>query len=133
MILNTINIDNIYYQYYGNYTAYQFCFKQGIILPCFCYHEKLTIAGNCRICLIQSNDDLSISCALPIADEMIIYTINYRIIESREGVLEFLLINHPLDCPICDQAGECDLQDITLAYGIDRGRFYEKFKRLFQI
>jgi len=71
------------------------------------------------------------SCALPLLEGMVIFTDNFRVRIAREGVLEFLLVNHPLDCPICDQGGECDLQDISLAYGSDRGRFYEFSKRAF--
>jgi NADH dehydrogenase/NADH:ubiquinone oxidoreductase subunit G len=127
--MQTVMVDDIKYDLSGNFTVYQFCFNQGIIIPCFCYHEKLTIVGNCRICLVEVNSNLSISCALPLVDEMTVYTNNDRVKESREGILEFLLINHPLDCPICDQAGECDLQDISLAYGTDRGRFYEEYKK----
>ena len=81
------------------------------------------------MCIVQINNGLGVSCAINIADNMIIYTDNKRVREARESVLEFLLINHPLDCPICDQAGECDLQDISLVFGSDRGRFYENKKR----
>jgi NADH dehydrogenase/NADH:ubiquinone oxidoreductase subunit G len=112
-----------------NLTIFQFCYNKGVTIPCFCYHEKLSIAGNCRICLVQINANLGVSCSINIADNMIIYTNNKRVNEAREAVLEFLLINHPLDCPICDQGGECDLQDISLIFGSDRGRFYEIKKR----
>lgn len=80
------------------------------------------------MCIVQINNGLGVSCAINIADSMIIYTDSKRVKEARESVLEFLLINHPLDCPICDQASECDLQDISLVFGSDRGRFYEKKK-----
>ena len=128
------NIDNIEYNFnndniLNNLTIFQFCYNKGITIPCFCYHEKLSIAGNCRICLVQINNNLGVSCSINIADNMIIYTNNKRVKEARESVLEFLLINHPLDCPICDQGGECDLQDISLIFGSDRGRFYEEKKR----
>jgi len=113
----------------NNMTIFQFCFKKGISLPCFCYHEKLSIAGNCRMCIVQINQGIGVSCALNLMDEMIVNTDNQRVRDSREYVLEFLLSNHPLDCPICDQGGECDLQDLSLNYGTDRGRFYEKKKR----
>jgi NADH dehydrogenase (ubiquinone) Fe-S protein 1 len=113
----------------GDYTIYRYCFKQGINIPCFCYHEKLSIAGNCRICLVEANEALVASCAIPIMSGMRIFTDNKRVRKAREGILEFLLINHPLDCPICDQGGECDLQDISLIFGTDRGRFYETHKR----
>ena len=111
------------------YTIFQFCSKNGINLPCFCYHEKLTIAGNCRICLVEANNALVVSCAIPLMDGMKIFTNSKRVRKGREGVLQFLLINHPLDCPICDQGGECDLQDIALTFGLDRGRFFEYKKR----
>jgi len=110
-------------------TIYQFCFKNKIYLPIFCYHERLSIAGNCRMCLVEVNNGLSVSCAVNFIEGMEIYTNSYRVKNGRENVLEFLLVNHPLDCPICDQGGECDLQDITLIFGSDRGRYYENKKR----
>jgi NADH dehydrogenase/NADH:ubiquinone oxidoreductase subunit G len=128
----SVIIDDISYEINvanANFTIYQFCFLNKIVIPCFCYHEKLSIAGNCRICVVEVNTALGVSCAMPLVDEMVIFTSNKRVRHSREGILEFLLINHPLDCPICDQGGECDLQDITLAFGSDRGRFYEYVKR----
>jgi len=112
-------------------TIFQFCAKIGINLPCFCYHEKLTIAGNCRMCLVEVSTaaNLVVSCAMPILDKMQIFTFTKRVRKAREHVLEFLLLNHPLDCPICDQGGECDLQDLSMVIGTDRSRFYESFKR----
>lgn len=113
------------------YTIIQFCFKYSIDnIPRFCYHEKLSIAGNCRMCLIEDVKSVKLiaSCAINIIIDMRLYTNTLKVKRAREGVLEFLLINHPLDCPICDQGGECDLQDITKIYGSDRGRFYE-YKR----
>lgn len=121
-----ISIDNTLYQYNNEVsTIYQLCQSKNIVLPCFCYHERLTIAGNCRMCLVEVNGALAISCAVPIVDNMNIVTVSQRLLHAREAVLEFLLVNHPLDCPICDQGGECDLQDITLVFGLDRGRFYQ--------
>src|SRR5690606_22176672 len=108
MMSRTVTIDDVVYSYKGNYTIYQFCFLIGINLPCFCYHERLTIAGNCRICLVEVNGNLGVSCAMPLMPGMVIYTNSRRLTLSREGIMEFLLINHPLDCPICDQGGECD-------------------------
>nr|YP_001876554.1 NADH dehydrogenase subunit 11 [Cavenderia fasciculata]ABX45228.1 NADH dehydrogenase subunit 11 [Cavenderia fasciculata] len=110
-------------------TVLQGCLKYGIEIPRFCYHEKLTIAGNCRMCLVYvtNNEKLVASCGLPLDedfDDEGIYTEVDEILRAREGVMEFLLINHPLDCPICDQGGECDLQDQTMLYGLDTGRFY---------
>jgi len=124
-------IDNRFYKVRSNtnYTIYQYCAKQGINLPCFCYHERLTIAANCRICLVEANNALVVSCATLILDNMKIFTKTKRINKAREAVLEFLLNNHPLECPICDQGGDCDLQDILFNYGSDRGRFYEINKR----
>lgn len=124
-----ISLNNISFKLSKDYTIFQFCSIIGLSLPCFCYHEKLSIAGNCRICLVESNSKLVASCAMPFIDGMIVYTDNKKVVYSREGVVEFLLVNHPLDCPICDQGGECDLQDITITYGNDRGRFYEFQKK----
>jgi NADH dehydrogenase (ubiquinone) Fe-S protein 1 len=89
----------------------------------------LSIAANCRICLVEANNALVVSCATLILDNMKIFTKTKRINKAREAVLEFILNNHPLDCPICDQGGDCDLQDILFNYGSDRGRFYELNKR----
>lgn len=103
-------------------------------LPHFCYHENLSIAGNCRMCLVEINDNkkLQVGCSTEISANMFIYTNNLRVKKANESVLEFLLINHPLDCPICDQGGECDLQDLSMFFGSDRGRFYEIQKRSVQ-
>lgn len=99
----------------------------GIEIPVFCYHERLSIAGNCRMCLVEvaGMPKPVASCALPITDGMVIKTQSDMAHKAQKGVLEFLLINHPLDCPICDQGGECDLQDITMAYGPSTTRFKE--------
>ena len=97
-------------------------------IPRFCYHERLSIAGNCRMCLVEVKPGPpkpQASCALPAADNMEIFTNTPMVKKARQGVLEFLLINHPLDCPICDQGGECDLQDETLGYGRDDSRYAE--------
>lgn len=109
----------------------QACFKAYIDIPRFCYHEGLRIAGNCRMCLVEvaNNRKLIASCATPLISSFSIFTKTFRVKKARQAILEFLLINHPLDCPICDQGGECDLQDITLIFGSDRGRFYEVSKR----
>jgi NADH dehydrogenase (ubiquinone) Fe-S protein 1 len=111
-------------------TILQACANIGIEIPRFCYHERLSIAGNCRMCLVEVEKSAKpvASCAMPVMEGMKVYTNTNLVKKAREGVLEFLLINHPLDCPICDQGGECDLQDQAMAYGSDRGRFYE-FKR----
>lgn len=106
-------------------TVLQAAERAGIEIPVFCYHPKLSIAGNCRMCLVEmeKNPKPIASCAMPVCEGMVIHTHSPMVKHARQGVLEFLLINHPLDCPICDQAGECDLQDITVAYGRDSSRF----------
>lgn len=108
-------------------TLLQACESVGIEIPRFCYHERLAIAGNCRMCLVgmQGSPKPIASCAMPAADGMVVQTNTPKVYAARKGVMEFLLINHPLDCPICDQGGECDLQDQALYYGFDRGRFHE--------
>lgn len=112
-------------------TIMQACSEKGIDIPCFCYHNSLSIAGNCRMCLVEVKTarNLVASCAMQLLPDMEILTNSKRVQQARESVIEFLLINHPLDCPICDQGGECDLQDITKVYGSDVGRFYEYKKR----
>ena len=99
----------------------------GIEIPRFCYHERLAVAGNCRMCLVEVEKAPKpvASCAMPVADGMVVHTSSPMVKKARAGVMEFLLINHPLDCPICDQGGECDLQDEAMAYGGDRGRYHE--------
>ena len=108
----------------------QVCEMAGSDVPRFCYHERLSVAGNCRMCLveIEKAPKLAASCAMPLMAGMKIQTNSPAVRKAREGVLEFLLINHPLDCPICDQGGEGDLQDQAMVYGSDRGRFRE-YKR----
>jgi NADH-quinone oxidoreductase chain G len=105
----------------------QFCDLLLVMIPRFCYHDKLAIAGNCRMCLVELNNGIKpvIACATNIMANVEIALDSLLVKKARENVLEFLLINHPLDCPICDQGGECDLQDQTLMYGSDRGRFKE--------
>jgi len=111
-------------------TILQACSTIGIDIPRFCYHETLSIAGNCRMCLVEvaKSPKPIASCAMPVVPGMKVFTNTMMVKKAREGVMEFLLANHPLDCPICDQGGECDLQDQALVYGSDRGRFYE-YKR----
>ncbi len=116
-------------------TLIQACALAGIEIPRFCYHERLSIAGNCRMCLVEvaGMPKPVASCAMGVNDlrpaldgtPPTIITSSETVKKAREGVLEFLLINHPLDCPICDQGGECDLQDQTMAYGFDAGRFQD--------
>ena len=108
-------------------TVLQACEKAGAEIPRFCYHEKLSIAGNCRMCLVEMEKSAKpiASCAMPAADGMVIKTNTEKVEKARKGVMEFLLANHPLDCPVCDQGGECDLQDQSMFYGIDKSRFKE--------
>ncbi|KAH8704280.1 putative NADH-ubiquinone oxidoreductase, subunit G [Talaromyces proteolyticus] len=105
----------------------QACEKAGVTIPRYCYHEKLSIAGNCRMCLVEVEKAPKpvASCAWPVQPGMVVKTNSPLTHKAREGVMEFLLANHPLDCPICDQGGECDLQDQSMRYGADRGRFHE--------
>ena len=90
-------------------------FKKSRSIPSFCFHPKLSLSGNCRMCLVEITGSAKpmVACCTPINNEMKVFTQTPLILESREFILEFLLVNHPLDCPICDQAGECDLQDLS--------------------
>lgn len=109
-------------------TVLQVCELAGVEVPRFCYHERLSVAGNCRMCLVEVKPGPpkpAASCALPAGDGMEIFTESEMVKKARNGVMEFLLINHPLDCPICDQGGECDLQDQAMAYGRGGSRFHE--------
>ncbi len=109
-------------------TVIQACELAGVEVPRFCYHERLKIAGNCRMCLVEIEGGPpkpAASCAMPAADGMVVHTNTPMVKKAREGVMEFLLINHPLDCPICDQGGECDLQDQAMAFGRGADRFKE--------
>ena len=108
-------------------TVLQACEKAGVEIPRFCYHEKLSIAGNCRMCLVEMEKSPKpvASCAMPVAEGMNIKTNTALVEKARKGVMEFLLANHPLDCPVCDQGGECDLQDQSMFYGVDKSRFKE--------
>src|SRR6201985_2456531 len=111
-------------------TIFQACEHAGIEVAHFCYHERLAIAGNCRMCLVEVEKSPKpiASCAMPATDGMVVLTKSPKAIKAQKGVMEFLLINHPLDCPICDQGGECDLQDQAMGYGADHSR-YEENKR----
>jgi NADH-quinone oxidoreductase subunit G len=124
----TIKIDGKEMEVPAGITILQACEMAGIEVPRFCYHERLSIAGNCRMCLVEVKPGPpkpQASCALPVADKQEIFTNTPMVTKARNGVMEFLLINHPLDCPICDQGGECDLQDQAMAYGFDRSRYHE--------
>ncbi len=107
-------------------TVLEACDVLGVVVPRFCYHHRLNIAGNCRICLveIEKSPKPQVSCAFPVVDNIRVFTETPLVRKAREAVLEFLLLNHPLDCPICDQGGECDLQDQTISFGSDRSRLY---------
>lgn len=123
----TLTIDGIQVTVEPGTTVLQACELAGKEIPRFCYHERLTIAGNCRMCLVEQEKAPKpiASCAMPAADNMVIKTDTPLVKKAREGVMEFLLINHPLDCPICDQGGECDLQDQSLGYGKGSSRYDE--------
>ena len=105
-------------------TVIQAAEQLGIFIPRYCYHPGLSIAGNCRICLVdvENSPKLQIACNLPVTEGMVVHTKNEKAEDGRRAVLEFLLANHPLDCPVCDQGGECPLQDQALGYG---GGFYD--------
>tara|TARA_B100000161_G_scaffold164931_1_gene117829 strand:- start:112799 stop:114859 length:2061 start_codon:yes stop_codon:yes gene_type:complete len=129
-----IIIDGKDFEVEENLSIIQACEVSGVEIPRFCYHEKLSVAGNCRMCLVDIEDARGMSpkpvasCAMQVSDGLKIHTKTQRVKKAREGVMEFLLINHPLDCPICDQGGECDLQDQSVAYGLGGSR-YEQNKR----
>jgi NADH-quinone oxidoreductase subunit G len=123
-----VKIDGVEVEVPAGATVLQACEIAGKEIPRFCYHERLSIAGNCRMCLVEVKPGPpkpQASCALPAADKQEIFTNSPMVKNAREGVMEFLLINHPLDCPICDQGGECDLQDQSLAYGRGQSRYDE--------
>ena len=113
-------------------TVLQACELAGAEIPRFCYHERLSIAGNCRMCLVEMEKSPKpvASCAMPASDGMKIKTNTPFVEKARKGVMEFLLANHPLDCPVCDQGGECDLQDQSLFYGLDNSRYTEKKRQV---
>ena len=123
----TLTIDGREVEVEQGYTVLQACEQAGVEIPRFCYHERLSIAGNCRMCLVamERSPKPIASCAMPAADGMVIHSDTPEVQKARKGVMEFLLINHPLDCPICDQGGECDLQDQAMGYGLDHSRFQE--------
>ncbi|MDA5557861.1 NADH-quinone oxidoreductase subunit NuoG [Shimia sp. MMG029] len=134
--LRKIIIDDSEIEVEGAMTLIQACEVAGIEIPRFCYHERLSIAGNCRMCLVEvvgGPPKPAASCAMQVRDlrpgpegqPPVVKTTSPMVKKAREGVMEFMLINHPLDCPICDQGGECDLQDQAMAYGISENRFRE--------
>jgi len=125
-------INNNEVEFEEGMTVLQACELAGVEIPRFCYHERLSIAGNCRMCLveIEKSPKPVASCAMPATDGMKITTNTPFVDKARKGVMEFLLTNHPLDCPVCDQGGECDLQDQSLFYGLDNTRFTEKKRQV---
>ena len=128
-------VDGIEIDVPPEYTLLQACEQAGAEIPRFCFHERLSIAGNCRMCLVELKGSPKpvASCAWAVRDcrpgpngePPVVNTRTAMVKKAREGVMEFLLINHPLDCPICDQGGECDLQDQAMAYGVDTSRYWE--------
>ena len=126
-----ILVNNKEIEFEEGMTVLQACELAGEEIPRFCYHERLSIAGNCRMCLVEMEKSPKpiASCAMPATEGMKIKTNTSLVDKARKGVMEFLLANHPLDCPVCDQGGECDLQDQSLFYGLDNSRYMEN-KRL---
>jgi len=123
-----VKVDGVELEVPAGATVLQACELAGKEIPRFCYHERLSIAGNCRMCLVEVKPGPpkpQASCALPASEGQEIRTDSEMVKKAREGVMEFLLINHPLDCPICDQGGECDLQDQSVAYGRGGSRYHE--------
>lgn len=122
-----LTIDGIEIEVEPGTSVLQACERLGIEVPRFCFHDKLSVPANCRMCLVEMEKAPKpiASCAMPAGDGMVIKTNTDIVRDARRGIMEFLLINHPLDCPICDQGGECDLQDQAVAYGFDRGRYTE--------
>jgi NADH-quinone oxidoreductase subunit G len=123
-----LKIDGEQHEFTPGETIIQVCDRIGVEIPRFCYHDRLHIAGNCRMCLVEVKPGPpkpQASCALPAAENMEVFTATPMVKKAREGVMEFLLINHPLDCPICDQGGECDLQDQAMYYGKGESRFHD--------
>ena len=122
-----VTVDGIELEIPNGSSVLQACEQAGVEIPRFCYHERLSVAGNCRMCLVEVEKAPKpiASCAYPVADGMIVRTDTPMVRQARRGVMEFLLINHPLDCPICDQGGQCDLQDQAYAYGMDHSRYAE--------
>ena len=124
----TLTVDGTEVEVEEGSTVLQACEAAGTEVPRFCYHERLSIAGNCRMCLVEMGRAPKpvASCAMPAGNGMVIKTDTPLVKKAREGVMEFMLINHPLDCPICDQGGECDLQDQAMGYGVADSRYQEE-------
>jgi len=122
--LITVTVNTITAHLKSTYSVLEACKYLGFHIPRFCYHELLSVAGNCRMCLVelQGGPKPVASCALPITNNMVVFLDTPLVQKARENVLEFLLLNHPLDCPICDQGGECDLQDQSKKFGLEKSR-----------
>ena len=122
-----VTVDGIQVEVANGSTVLQACEAAGKEIPRFCYHERLSIAGNCRMCLVEIEKAPKpvASCGYPVMDGMVVKTDTEVVRRARRAVMEFLLINHPLDCPICDQGGQCDLQDLAFSYGSDHSRYAE--------
>ena len=127
-----VKVNNIDLEVEEGLSVLQACEQAGAEIPRFCYHEKLSIAGNCRMCLveIEKSPKPVASCAMPVLEGMSIKTNTSLVEKARKGVMEFLLANHPLDCPVCDQGGECDLQDQSMFYGVDKSRYRENKRKV---
>jgi len=127
-LMAKLSINGIEVEVPNGASVIQACEAAGVEIPRFCYHERLSVAGNCRMCLVEVEKAPKpvASCAYPVADGMKVFTDTPMVRNARRGVMEFLLINHPLDCPICDQGGECDLQDQAMGYGMDGSRYTEE-------
>ncbi len=124
----TISIDGREFRAGKDQTVIQAASEAGIDIPHYCYHPKLSVAGNCRICLveIEKSPKLQIACNTTVQEGMVVKTQSPQVLQARKGVMEFLLINHPLDCPICDQAGECMLQNYYMEHSLETSRFGER-------
>ena len=118
----------------GGATVMEAAGKLGVYIPHFCYHNKLSIAANCRMCLVQveKTPKPMPACATPALEGMVVHTDSAAAQKAQQSVMEFLLINHPLDCPICDQGGECQLQDLAVGYGGSRSRYNEEKRVVFE-
>ena len=133
----TIHVDGVAYEVQEGRTILQALDDLGVLMsqveiPHYCWHPKLSIDGSCRLCQVEIEGfpKLQIACNTPVKDGMVIHTQNERVQRAREGVMELLLVNHPLDCPICDQAGECKLQDYAYEYGVAHARTREPRRAL---
>ena len=121
----TVTIDGVEHEAQPGQMLIELTDKTGTYVPRFCYHEKLSIAANCRMCLVEVENSKNAlpACATPVSDGMVVKTKSKSAKTAQESTMEFLLINHPLDCPICDQGGECELQDLAYTYGKNESRF----------